>query len=364
MNEKLYQQHLDYIGTRKIEELDIKEVTVCLERIIRCVPNGKLYKYRSIEGEAFNNAYDSLENGYIWFARADTLNDDSEICLNYNPEEEVNRIRDYLLNNPLVVLKKVIVNAENLSLDSLSDEMLKKVIDCINVETGKIEKTKAVPFLIKGGATQKQALQYLLEVEDFVNKFLDEHQNIAEEIAKDLVSVNLKLREISYVYSMSEDFDSDTMWAYYGNNNKGFCIEYDLHQIKKLSFETIKQLLSLYKIIYADKDDYSFLGHIQCFFENKKDSIYYQSLSVETMKQVITKKKAWKHEKEWRFYLCNLEHSAFCADIVSGIIIDERVISTDNAKKLIKLSKERGWNVKVRKTNILNTKHFYETLTN
>ena len=32
----------------------------------------------------------------------------------------------------------------------------------------------------------------------------------------------------------------------------------------------------------------------------------------------------------------------------------------ENAKTLIRLAKERGWSIKVRKMNVLGTKHFYE----
>ena len=77
----------------------------------------------------------------------------------------------------------------------------------------------------------------------------------------------------------------------------------------------------------------------------------------------ITKTYDWNHEKEWRIVLSNLrDNNKIFADTVSGIIIDERVIKTDNAKKLIDLAKERLWTIKIRKKNYTGTKHIYEEL--
>ena len=61
--------------------------------------------------------------------------------------------------------------------------------------------------------------------------------------------------------------------------------------------------------------------------------------------------------------LCNLgENNKIFADIVSGIILDERVLEMGNGKKLISLAKERNWAIKVRKKNRLGTGHIYEEL--
>ena len=81
------------------------------------------------------------------------------------------------------------------------------------------------------------------------------------------------------------------------------------------------------------------------------------------LEKTITKLSKWKEEKEWRIFLCNLdENNKIYADIVSGIIIDERIINCDNSKRLIDLAKNRKWNIKVRKKNRLGTSHIYEEL--
>ena len=84
---------------------------------------------------------------------------------------------------------------------------------------------------------------------------------------------------------------------------------------------------------------------------------------MDMLSKILTKTLNWQHEKEWRFMLCNLgENNKIFADIVSGIIVDERVLKMENGKKLISLAKERNWVIKVRKKNRLGTGHIYEEL--
>jgi hypothetical protein len=76
------------------------------------------------------------------------------------------------------------------------------------------------------------------------------------------------------------------------------------------------------------------------------------------MQKLLTKKAFWNYEKEWRILLYNIENKLY-ADLVSGIIIDDRIIGTDNGKKLLELCEQRGWNITVRTKNVIQTKHEY-----
>lgn len=70
-------------------------------RLLSFLPNnGRLYKYRSIEGEAFEYAYDGLKNGYIYMARANTLNDDLDSTLNFDVERDLERQMNLFVEKP------------------------------------------------------------------------------------------------------------------------------------------------------------------------------------------------------------------------------------------------------------------------
>ncbi len=101
----------------------------------------------------------------------------------------------------------------------------------------------------------------------------------------------------------------------------------------------------------------------QYYILGKANKELYRQASKDMLLKLITKTSNWASEKEWRSMLCNLdENNKIYADIVSGIIIDERMLDSENAKKLIALARERYWNIKVRKRNRLGTKHEYEDL--
>ena len=162
---------------------------------------------------------------------------------------------------------------------------------------------------------------------------------------------------------MSEDYDSDSMWAHYANSNKGFCIEYDFNKVKGLPAKDKRYFISMYKVIYKETlDEYSFVPMLEYYFSGKTDKEKLKQANMDTLLRLITKDPEWDKEKEWRIFLCNLDDNKIFADIVSSIIIDERVLKNENAKKLIDLAQKKGWGIKVRKNNSIGTKHIYEEL--
>ena len=192
---------------------------------------------------------------------------------------------------------------------------------------------------------------------------LARNEHLAKTFAESHLRLNENMRKMSYIYSMSELFDLDNMWSLYANNNKGFCIEYDYHKVKNLDFETQRRLINTVRVIYSAKSDYSFVPTVKIAFNKHIDDDESLQANRTTLLQLITKSKSWEAEKEWRIFLCNLDNdNKLFADIVSAIIIDERVVKTENAQKLIDLCKQKGWSIKIRKKNSVGTKHEYVEL--
>ncbi len=77
--------------------------------------------------------------------------------------------------------------------------------------------------------------------------------------------------------------------------------------------------------------------------------------------QMLTKNSDWKHEQEWRI-VANLPFNQFNIDLVSAIYIDESMINTPKAKKLIRLSKQKGWKIVERKLSITKSSFIYKEL--
>ena len=79
---------------------------------------------------------------------------------------------------------------------------------------------------------------------------IEQSRERVELSTSNFVNFNRINRENIYVFSMTEDYDSNAMWGLYANSNKGFCIEYDFQKAKLFSIELKKKIINTYKVIY------------------------------------------------------------------------------------------------------------------
>lgn len=99
---------------------------------------------------------------------------------------------------------------------------------------------------------------------------------------------------------------------------------------------------------------------LQYYLGGKKDDKLLKRANMQTLTCMITKLSRWKEEKEWRIFLFNLdEKNKIFADIVSGLILDERIMNSENGIKLLNLAKEKNWSVTIRKRTRIGTEHLY-----
>ena len=366
--ETLYNEHFEEMtGANNLDEYLEADVDRVLCRLLKCLPNdGKFYKYRKGDGESFDNTYDSLKSGYLWLAQATTLNDDVDTTINFDPEKDIEDVKQYLRSHPIEVLNWIFKKAEEsgenlLGLNKLNNEMFGKALACYDLETGNLNKSKAINALSGYGYSVSKINKFLNEIDSFIWEFSVKNEDTLKQIADNYLSINKKIRNMAYIFSVSEFYDSDTMWAYYADN-KGFCIEFDYKKIINLPIESKRLFMSFYKVLYNDKKERcSFLLDIKYFLCGYKDKDLLVSSNRQMISQLITKQEKWKNEKEWRLFLCNVENKLF-ADIVSAIYMDSFMIDTDNGKRLLDLAKERNWAVYIRKLNYIGTNHVYERI--
>ena len=358
-----YEEHLHEMFENKIDEFDNEKKMSMLQRVLSFLPNGgKLYKYRSIDDPSFTNTYNSLNEGYIWLSEASELNDDEDTVLYYNPEVECEQLKEYTFSHPDLIFRAAFrSNDTNFAFggDAASNLAYGEVLECYDVETGEIIESKAVEALMRRGYEETVCAKFVKEIKTFTQKFLKENEHIVEKIVDAYLHFNQANRQKCFVFSMSEAYDNELMWAHYANSNKGFCIEYDFNKAPNLEAEIWRKLISIYKVIYKDEqEEFSFMRILDYIMKGQTDQEEYKSISYDMMQKLITKKAFWSYEKEWRILLYNIENKLY-ADLVSGIIIDDRAIKTENGKKLLELCDQRGWTVTVRTKNVIHTKHEY-----
>lgn len=364
--EQLYKEHLDEMfGATALDDLAESDIDRIVVRLLSFLPNnGRLYKYRSIEGESFEYAYDGLKNGYIYMARANTLNDDLDSTLNFDVEKDLNRQMKLFVDKPWLYLDAWVRANSNVPIfrNANDEETYQMVMSCVDSKTYEIDKRKAVKLFSQYGIEPAIVEKYIDELLELVDNEIHKHSEELKKSLSALVNFNNDSRKDLYVFSMTEDYDSDTMWAYYANSNKGFCIEYDYNKVKNMQLDKKRLLISLYKVIYKKQfEEHSFVDMLQYFIGGKKDKELLKKANMQAISHMITKLDKWKEEKEWRIFLCNLDsNNKIFVDMVSGVILDERITEIDNGKKLISLAHENNWKIRIRKKNRNGTDHYYE----
>ena len=232
-----------------------------------------------------------------------------------------------------------------------------EILSCFDENDFSLAEERVLAFLkhyFNDELSQKNALS---EINTLVKESIS--LPCAESFVMETYRYNRDLCSRLHVFSMSDSYDLDNMWGYYADSGKGFCIEYDFSKMLALDDDSKKILLNTYKVQYSkspklfDIEAYAEVA----FFENL--SVYmYKRLISSILSQTVTKDITWEHENEWRIVLGNIDPKVFI-DIVSGIIIDRRSLEEPNAKKLINLCVEKGWNIKVRCRSFFDGKHYF-----
>lgn len=337
-----------------------EEVLFFLDKIIEGMPNGgKLYKYRKFDTHQFANTYDSLEKGYLWLSSADKLNDDIDAVIHFDHIEQLEKIVNFIKKYPGMFARGIF---RRYQFDVPMPKPLEKyyvnlIKDGIDDKTGEVKVEQTVAILVKSGMNRKRAKEIIIKLKNYIDESSKNEEKIAR-IANDYLNINKKVQEECYIFSMSEDYDSDSMWAYYADN-QGFCIEYDYNKLKELPTENILNALSVYKVIYKKEfEEYNFVNLFEIYMTEANLQQRVEK-SKEILLQLITKGDNWDKEKEWRILLEDFTQNKLSVDIVSGIIIDQKALKNVNAKKLIELCEQKHWPIKIRRPNITRTGHEY-----
>ena len=256
---KLYEQHISKMsqialdnGIYKISDFEIDKM---YEQLIACLPNhGKLYKYRNFQQESFEKSFASLLEGYIWLASPCFMNDKIDTTLKLNVQAEKNKIKKFLNDNKYIVLKKWLeLLFENNGIKiSLSDEEVYQIVNCYTKQ-GRAIRIRIQNFLCKYGIPYNKFNLILEQVVYFIEKNSIGYKNLTSDIAEKFVNINIDIRKRQRLFCVAESPSIDSMWAYYGDNNRGFCIEYDFNKAKHFNTNIKRVLLNLFQVKYRNK---------------------------------------------------------------------------------------------------------------
>ena len=356
---KEYKEFEEKLYSLPDSELFTKEkVNELFDELLHVMPNnGKLYKYKPLT----SYLVDELENKYIWFSSAKTLNDRKDCTFNTDSLSEQAKIINFLCERDNY--RRFVACEAYLNLcrnhGNISIEVIEKCLSGFYGNNPLHWETYFNAF----------CLQYLLTNEERANFWKSAHlygyaeneesmRNSMETFPEQIQEV----RDSMLVCSLTTSYDKDSMWAYYCGN-EGICIEYDYSKIQ--SYELKKIFVQTQKVRYGKKKKINQLDIIKLKMQCTQNSILQADKLINS--QLLTKDKSWSTEEEWRV-VRNMRGEYIGAqqpaDIISAIYIDYSILNKRKTRRIIKLAKENDWNVYVRYFDSYKAEYCYDTIKN
>lgn len=348
--------HAYVMDAMRFGESDVhtrSEIDSLYQRLQALLPNSsKLYKYRSFQGKSFKFTKEALEKGYIWCSRLDQLNDREEGNMNFSLKNEVNKAYRFLFSkgNYIKTIRSICVKLfPKVDFNKISDSEIDYVFNCYT-QDGRLIRSRSRDLLVrKGKANVREADRILNYIETNLSK-LRKNEETLKKFLEDLLNIKVKLRRKFCVHSFSARYDINSMWAYYANNNQGFCIEYDYSKVPYANLLEKRILTSTYPVVYGQKKRFELHKFLENFII--PDTHNLDELNKDALREYCTKDKSWCNEQEWRIWFAprGLFDKGYKinVDIVSAIYIDACMYENRKAKSLMSLARKRGWKVFIR----------------
>lgn len=183
------------------------------------------------------------------------------------------------------------------------------------------------PYEFKGMIVNEKAFRDAGQAEEFIESF----------------SEFLRMEEYGAVCLSAQDVDYLPMWAYYTNNYKGYCVEYEVVSkacIHQVMYETNR--IPIASLFFQLKDELN--KAIKCGQKRTPETDRIASI---IRQNLYIKSKSWEHEREYRIAVPisngkgeNLRISDFGLR-VKRIIIGEKCLP-QNAERLNEISNKIG----------------------
>ncbi len=273
----------------------------------------KLYRIRRFDP----NSIDALKNDRIYYSRADWFNDPYDCLLCFEP----NQIRKQLEK-------------------SIFEDTIERML-ALN------------PTIL------------LFRKDEYIEMLREKKDEIIEMVFSNYTKAVSMLQKSTYIICLGETIDSPIMWSHYGDNHKGFAIEYRFHPTrfpphphisndKRHFFYGWQSLLPIHYSKY--RADASELAMWFCVCELEKllrpeearwdEPLFLSDMLLRT-KLSLEKSETWAYEREWRSIMTfEWSHDEVAQGIYSrkkaaAIYLGERM-EKEHRDELIGIANDKG----------------------
>lgn len=361
---KCYDIYLNKISKEKIETISDEKVNKYYDELLNILPNGgKLYKYRSFRSNRIDDYLKALENKYLWIPSASEMKDIKDSSLNIILEKDFDELRKFAYDNPYLIaalmMKKsnLFSNVEEKIIRNMVDEVIK----CIDPRTGEIKTSAAVASLAKYNINKVQAKAKIEEVKAYIKNSIESNADVWKKSLNDIIAISDDMRNDIHIFSMCERYDNNFLWDEYSDAD-GFCIEYDFNKAKSAPIEIKRKLLMTFKVRYFTKlERFSIAEFYKRLITEDIGQDFIDNQGRVVLNQLLSKKKDYVSENEWRIIQFKTDNKMY-VDLISAIIVDEKGLNYEKAKRLLEIAKKHEWNIIERKYYRYNSEFIYKKI--
>lgn len=277
-----------------------------------------LYKYRPFDGFAL----DMLEKGYMYLCPAEKLDDPSECTADFSVQDF------YHLETGLIKFKCIEMILEQIKPYTTEENLqrVRNIVFRVATPSGMVRRN----FLLDASC-EIQDLVPEVDTAPLINflgsipeKFDD--PKIKEQLEK-LLALAYHARQGMGICSLSALKNKNEMWQNYADDEKGYCIEYDLRGYENVNL--------LFPVVYQDNRETNIVTNmVAAFIGQMIVGMSYGQIAADRsqfMRMFLTKDTKWAYQKEWR--LLGDANDKLPAPTVHAVYLGKNM--TDQNKKQI-----------------------------
>ena len=246
-----------------------------------------LYKYRPFDGFAL----DMLEKGYVFLCPAEKLDDPSECTADFSVQDF------YHLETGLIKFKCIEMILEQIKPYTTEENLqrVRNIVFRVATPSGMVRRN----FLLDASC-EIQDLVPEVDTAPLINflgsipeKFDD--PKIKEQLEK-LLALAYHARQGMGICYLSALKNKNEMWQNYADDEKGYCIEYDLRGYENVNL--------LFPVVYQDNRETNIVTNmVAAFIGQMIVGMSYGQIAADRsqfMRMFLTKDTKWAYQKEWR----------------------------------------------------------------
>lgn len=278
-----------------------------------------LYKYRPFDGFAL----DMLEKGYMYLCPAEKLDDPSECTADFSVQDF------YHLETGLIKFKCIEMILEQIKPYTTEENLqrVRNIVFRVATPSGMVRRN----FLLDASC-EIQDLVPEVDTAPLINflgsipeKFDD--PKIKEQLEK-LLALAYHARQGMGICSLSALKNKNEMWQNYADDEKGYCIEYDLRGYENVNL--------LFPVVYQDNRETNIVTNmVAAFIGQMIVGMSYGQIAADRsqfMRMFLTKDTQWAYQKEWR--LLGDAGQQLTAPKINSIILGRNMFEEDKAKMI------------------------------